>query len=160
MSGCSGSTAAKVVAAKVVPWICLPRRETGLSVGRSAARRADQTPSSPRVGTRSWCRDCQRSSIWSCEAVSRDVWEPCREANGPQRGVIGSRAPAGAPVKDKSEADVTQLLQRVSSGGAEALDELIQVVHGELRRQAARYLRRERRNHTLQPTALVNEAFM
>ena len=63
-------------------------------------------------------------------------------------------------MKDKSEADVTQLLQRVSSGGAEALDELIQVVHGELRRQAARYLRRERQNHTLQPTALVNEAFM
>ena len=63
-------------------------------------------------------------------------------------------------MKDRPEADVTQLLQRVSAGADDALDELLEVVHGELRRQAARYLRRERRNHTLQPTALVNEAFI
>jgi RNA polymerase sigma factor (TIGR02999 family) len=63
-------------------------------------------------------------------------------------------------VPEKSEPDVTQILERVSSGGAGAMEELIQVVHGELRRQAARYLGRERHNHTLQPTALVNEAFM
>jgi RNA polymerase sigma factor (TIGR02999 family) len=56
--------------------------------------------------------------------------------------------------------DVTQLLQRVSAGTGDALNDLLEVVHGELRRQAARYLRRERHNHTLQPTALVNEAFM
>lgn len=56
--------------------------------------------------------------------------------------------------------DVTQLLQAVSSGEEHALDKLIPAVHAELRRQAARYLRRERQNHTLQPTALVNEAFI
>ena len=61
---------------------------------------------------------------------------------------------------DESKPDVTQLLQRVSAGGTEALDDLLRVVYSELRRQAARYLRRERSNHTLQPTALVNEAFM
>ena len=63
----------------------------------------------------------------------------------------------------KSEPDVTQLLQRVSAGGAggsEALNDLLEIVHSELRKQAARYLRRERQNHTLQPTALVNEAFI
>ena len=38
--------------------------------------------------------------------------------------------------------------------------ELHQTMYGELRRVAARYLRRERRNHTLQPTALVHEAWM
>jgi len=38
--------------------------------------------------------------------------------------------------------------------------ELQQTMYGELRRVAARYLRRERRNHTLQPTALVHEAWM
>jgi RNA polymerase sigma-70 factor (ECF subfamily) len=63
-------------------------------------------------------------------------------------------------VKEKSEPDVTQLLHRVSTGGRDALNDLLEVVHSELRRQAARYLRRERQNHTLQPTALVNEAFM
>lgn len=38
--------------------------------------------------------------------------------------------------------------------------ELFPIVYGELRRVAGRYLRRERRNHTLQPTALVHEAWM
>ena len=65
-----------------------------------------------------------------------------------------------AKVPEKSQADITQLLQRVSSTRGEGLDELLEVVYAELRRQAARYLRRERKNHTLQPTALVNEAFM
>ena len=55
---------------------------------------------------------------------------------------------------------ITQLLERVSAGDARALENLLTAVHGELRRQAARYLRRERQNHTLQPTALVNEAFL
>lgn len=56
--------------------------------------------------------------------------------------------------------DVTQLLEAVSAGEEHALENLIPAVHAELRRQAARYLRRERQNHTLQPTALVNEAFI
>src|ERR1043166_5134126 len=42
----------------------------------------------------------------------------------------------------------------------EALDRLLPVVHGELRRLAAAYLRRERPDHTLQPTALVNEVYV
>ena len=61
---------------------------------------------------------------------------------------------------ENPEADVTQLLQRISSGSGEEMDQLLHIVYAELRRQAARYLRRERTNHTLQPTALVNEAFM
>ena len=61
---------------------------------------------------------------------------------------------------DNDQAQLTQLLLRVNSGGEDALGELMPVVYGELRRQAARYLRRERGNHTLQPTALVNEAFI
>ena len=39
-------------------------------------------------------------------------------------------------------------------------DELFPVIYGELRRVAGRYLKRERQNHTLQPTALVNEAYL
>jgi RNA polymerase sigma factor (TIGR02999 family) len=59
-----------------------------------------------------------------------------------------------------SEPDVTQLLVNWSKGDQSALDELMPLVYGELRRLAGAYLRRERSNHTLQSTALVNEAFM
>lgn len=55
---------------------------------------------------------------------------------------------------------VTVLLQAWGRGDLEARDALLVVVHRELRRQAAGYLRRERRDHTLQPTALVHEAYL
>jgi len=55
---------------------------------------------------------------------------------------------------------VTQLLERWSSGDRDALDALMPLVYDELRRLAGNYLRRERSDHTLQPTALVNEAYM
>ena len=56
--------------------------------------------------------------------------------------------------------DVTQLLVKWSHGDQDALEQLMPLVYGELRRLAALYLRRERSNHTLQSTALVHEAFM
>jgi RNA polymerase sigma factor (TIGR02999 family) len=56
--------------------------------------------------------------------------------------------------------NVTELLRAHRAGDADALERLVPLVYGELRRQAARYLRRERDNHTLQPTALVHEAYM
>ncbi len=55
---------------------------------------------------------------------------------------------------------ITQLLLKWSGGDSSAREELMPLVFGELRRLAARYLRRERVNHTLQPTALVNEAYL
>ena len=55
-------------------------------------------------------------------------------------------------------ASITQLLASWSEGNAAALDALTPLVHQELRRCASNYLRRGRRNQTLQPTALVNEA--
>jgi RNA polymerase sigma factor (TIGR02999 family) len=63
-----------------------------------------------------------------------------------------------APVS--SPAGVTELLQQWGGGRREALDQLLPVIYGELRRLAASYLRRERANHTLQATALVHEAFL
>lgn len=56
--------------------------------------------------------------------------------------------------------EVTQLLVKLSSGDRSALDELLPLVYDELRRLANRYLRRERSDHTLQATALVNEAYL
>lgn len=55
---------------------------------------------------------------------------------------------------------VTQLLKDWNEGDQAALDKLMPLVYAELRRLAKNYLRRERANHTLQPTALVNEAYM
>ena len=56
--------------------------------------------------------------------------------------------------------NVTQLLVKWGDGDHKALDALMPLVYSELRRLAANYLRRERQNHTLQPTALVNEAYL
>ena len=55
---------------------------------------------------------------------------------------------------------VTQLLVDWSKGDEKALEKLMPVVYDELRRLARNYLRRERPDHTLQPTALVNEAYL
>jgi RNA polymerase sigma-70 factor (ECF subfamily) len=55
---------------------------------------------------------------------------------------------------------VTQLLVAWSDGDQSALDQLVPLVHGELRRLARSYMRGERRGHTLQTTALVNEAYL
>jgi RNA polymerase sigma factor (TIGR02999 family) len=59
-----------------------------------------------------------------------------------------------------SASPVTALLNRWRQGDAQALEQLLPVVYEELRRIAARQLRRERANHTLQPTALVHEAYL
>ena len=62
---------------------------------------------------------------------------------------------------EKSEPlDVTRLLEAWGQGDRSALDELTPILYGELRRLAASYLRRERSDHTLQPTGLVHEAYV
>lgn len=62
--------------------------------------------------------------------------------------------------RDDTTRQVTQLLASWGEGNLEARAELMSVVYDELRRLAASYLRRERSDHTLQPTALVNEAYL
>ena len=57
-------------------------------------------------------------------------------------------------------AEVTRLLERAREGDRGALDELMPLVYGELRRIARSVMRRQPPGHTLQPTALVNEAFI
>ena len=58
------------------------------------------------------------------------------------------------------DGDVTALLEAWTAGDIAARDELMPLVYQELRRRAAGNLRHERRNHTLQPTALVNEVYL
>jgi RNA polymerase sigma factor (TIGR02999 family) len=55
---------------------------------------------------------------------------------------------------------ITQMLKDWSDGDHESLDKLLPFVYEELHRQASRYLRRERPDHTLQTTALIHEAYL
>ncbi|MBA4182404.1 MAG: sigma-70 family RNA polymerase sigma factor [Acidobacteria bacterium] len=55
---------------------------------------------------------------------------------------------------------ITQLLKQWSDGKREVLESLMPLVYDELRRQASRFLIKERSNHTLQTTALINEAYL
>lgn len=59
-----------------------------------------------------------------------------------------------------ANADITGLLMAWRAGDEGALNDLMPIVYGELRRQARRALRREAEGHTLQPTALVHEAYL
>ena len=56
--------------------------------------------------------------------------------------------------------NITQLLMDWNEGNSEALDKLMPLVYDELHRQAARFLRRERADHTLQTTGLIHEAYL
>jgi len=60
----------------------------------------------------------------------------------------------------QSNEGITELLIDWSQGDQAALEKLMPLVYNELRRLASNYLRRERAGHTLQPTALVNEAYL
>ena len=59
-----------------------------------------------------------------------------------------------------SQEDITQLLLAWGAGDAAALDELMPIVYAELRKLARSYMRNQRADHTLQTTALVNEAYL
>jgi len=59
-----------------------------------------------------------------------------------------------------ADGEVTRLLERWREGDPEVLENLIPLVYGQLHRIAKGYMRREREDHTLQPTALVNEVYM
>ncbi len=65
---------------------------------------------------------------------------------------------AGANAAD--EATVTRLLGSLNAGDASAREALLVLLYNDLRRQASSYFRAQRGNHTLQPTALVHEAFV
>jgi RNA polymerase sigma factor (TIGR02999 family) len=59
-----------------------------------------------------------------------------------------------------ADGEVTRLLERWREGDPDVLESLIPLVYGQLHRIARGYMRREREDHTLQPTALVNEVYM
>jgi RNA polymerase sigma factor (TIGR02999 family) len=82
----------------------------------------------------------------------------CEAPNYPSGTHVSNAGGAGS--RGTSGDDVTQLLKRWRKGSREAESELMERVQGELRRLAAGYLRHERAGRTLQPTAVVNEAYI
>lgn len=70
------------------------------------------------------------------------------------------RSVAPIPMADRDPLDVTALLRRWQAGDAAALHEVIEAVHADLHRLAQRQMRRERAGHTLQTSALINEAYL
>jgi RNA polymerase sigma factor (TIGR02999 family) len=63
-------------------------------------------------------------------------------------------------IVEPSSTDVTALLTQLSKGDKSVVERLIPLVYDELHRRAAGYMRQERANHTLQPTALVHEVYL
>ena len=61
---------------------------------------------------------------------------------------------------EQNQEPITKFLNEIKSGNKEALAELLPLVYDELRRLAGRHFKNERSNHTLQPTALVHEAYL
>lgn len=61
---------------------------------------------------------------------------------------------------DRTPGEVTQLLKAMHAGDDAAAGDLLPLVYTELHRIASAYMRRERPDHTLQPTALINEAYL
>jgi RNA polymerase sigma factor (TIGR02999 family) len=60
----------------------------------------------------------------------------------------------------KESANITQMLIELTDGKKDVVNEILPLIYAELRKLASGYLRKERSNHTLQPTALVHEAYM
>src|SRR5688572_20439970 len=73
---------------------------------------------------------------------------------------LAALLPNGSMMTTLSEPNVTELLLEWRQGGKDALDRLTPPIYDELRRMAHRYVQRERAGHTLETTALVNEAYL
>lgn len=73
---------------------------------------------------------------------------------------VGLSKSLDGPLTDRDPRELTILLRAWGRGDLRARDELLPLVYEDLRQRAAAYLRRERADHTLQPTALVHEAYV
>ena len=111
------------------------------------------------------------TSIHSCEKAKRMGPNQPRTAKANDKitgcradiRVFGLKCPSFEQWRldvDSAKGEVTELLVRFREGDREAEAELIPLVYKELRRLASRHLNRERGDHTLEPTALVHEAFL
>jgi RNA polymerase sigma factor (TIGR02999 family) len=88
---------------------------------------------------------------------------PCPYDRGNDFSFVGRLMDLGGQGRSDEtlrKSETTRILRELSGGNQDALDQLMPIVYRELRRLARHYLRGERPDHTLQPTALVHEAFL
>jgi len=78
----------------------------------------------------------------------------------PQSSKISLKNNSIMSASSLSQKEITAMLRAWGEGERGASEELVRLVYNELRRQARFHLRRERSNHTLQTTALINEAYI
>src|SRR5262245_32786151 len=149
---------------------------------------APASPLRPSPGG-SWSNSSRRSSL-NCDfsrSITTSRWTP--RLQGPPPGCISgvrrpgrrssAKKPTGTrttpgnsegpksifpfpcwPVNVAHVSDVTQILDRAQQGDAKAAEELLPLVYEELRKLAAHRMANEKPGHTLQPTALVHEAWL
>jgi RNA polymerase sigma factor (TIGR02999 family) len=77
-----------------------------------------------------------------------------------QTRAFGFIIPKLMSLSEPEPRDITRILRDWTRGESDAINELMPLVYDELRRQAARHLRRENQDHTLQTTALIHEAYL
>lgn len=116
---------------------------------QTADRRAESPPHRPSPGA----RGRRAPAPAACVAVDgppplRVPWDPC------------SGAPIPVRLRSRTMGDVTQILHAIAGGDPHSAEELLPLVYAELRKLAASRLDHERPGQTLQPTALVHEAYL
>jgi RNA polymerase sigma factor (TIGR02999 family) len=92
-------------------------------------------------------------------AFTNQTRKTTRKLRMNRKNIFGSQR-ARPMTEDEPPPEITQLLANWSAGQAEGAARLMPAVYQELRRLARQYLQRERGDHTLQPTALVHEAYL
>lgn len=113
------------------------------------------------------CRKVELSSaelstaVWTRPAAARDVVATGLTTIAFPRKILSIRLPADfLPKMADSTANITALLRAAASGDRQDVDALMAAIYDDLRRMADSYLRGERHDHTLQPTALAHEAYL
>jgi RNA polymerase sigma-70 factor, ECF subfamily len=110
-------------------------------------------------------RQAQRQTGTAASGAARDTVAAMRDRSGRIAAALYLRAPSCLTAGQGRYAmqgvvDITQQLSAAQAGDAASLDALFPVVYDELKRLARAALARERGGHTLQPTALVHEAYL
>lgn len=110
-------------------------------------------------------RETGASSVdtdWASAIAHSSAQRPGHRASSTWRRLLSARArpPSSGVESPVFMGDVTLPLARWNKGDPHAFEELMPLVYGELRQLADHYMLRERKDHTLQPTALVHEAYL
>jgi RNA polymerase sigma factor (TIGR02999 family) len=151
-AGLPGRQAGRPPLARELPAAAVPTKKPG---GHPAA--SARVPAPARLPERRFA--FPGASYFRVEYRHRDM-SVSASLSGKGIGACAAH-PSGRADRDMTQGeDVTQVLKRWQHGDPQALEALIPLVYSQLHRIAASYMRREGEDHTLQPTALINEVYL